>query len=247
MSQLADLFAPRVTAASSRIRWGAAWFVVLMAALWWSVPVLAGVLAAVAAVAAWQAASALSVDRLLASAVTAAAVAAAAIDVRLVGLTVIASAVGSLVIAVLMRGGRDVILTRTGALVGAWLLPAVAGSSTVVAADRELGSAVILVWALVMYDAGVYLVGADTRVRVSGQIAGLIGAAAVVFTAVQLAVPPLEPDRAWRFTLLLLVALPLGPALVRWFGHGEGWAVRRLDSAIVAAPAWAWATELVIG
>ena len=68
MSQLADLFAPRVTAASSRIRWGAAWFVVLMAALWWSVPVLAGVLAAVAAVAAWQAASALSVDRLLASA-----------------------------------------------------------------------------------------------------------------------------------------------------------------------------------
>ncbi|GEM_PF-7097664 len=218
-----------------------------MLALWWSVTALAAVFVGVAGVAAWQAATHLNVDRILATAVATSITAAAVIDVRLVGLTVIAAAVGSAVIALLMRGGRQVVLTRTGALVSSWLLPAVAASSIVIAADRELGSAVILVWALLMYDAGVYLVGADARGRLIGLIAGLGGAAAVVFTAVQLAVPPLDPERAWRFAVLLIATLPLGPALTRWLGHGDGWAVRRLDSAVVAAPAWAWATELVLG
>lgn len=249
MSSLVELVAPRVVPGAAKVRWGVAWFVVLMVALWIDVRAVALVQGAVGALAAWQAATALGGDRVLAAAVTGSAVAAAGLDARLMGVIVIAAVAGSLLVslAVSTKGSRGAgLLARTGTIVTAWLVPTLAAGSVTIAADRELGAAVILVWLVAMFDAGVYLVGAETGSRWNGLVAGILGAIAVVYTATQLAVPPLEPAAMWRFAALAAVTLPLGPALCRYLGCSDGWAVRRLDALLVTGPAWALSVDLVV-
>ena len=242
---MAELFAPRVSPNDARVRWGALWFLMLMAALWIDTSVASALLAAVAGAAGWQAATAAGTDRVFSAAVAVGVTGAAIFDVRLMGVTVLTAAAGSLLVSVLGTRARHGAMTRCGALIGAWLLPGLAAGSVIIAAEHELGAAVILLWAVAMYDAGTYLVGSGARSRFSGLLAGVVGALAVIFTAVQLAVPPIEPESAWRFGILLAVTLPLGPAASRYLG-GDGWAVRRLDALVVAGPAWAWAVGLVV-
>ena len=117
----------------------------------------------------------------------------------------------------------------------------------VATARIELGAAVILVWLAGMFDAGSYLVGAGARRRLTGLVAGITGAVAVIYMAVQLAVPPLEPDTAWQYGVLAAVTLPLGPALAAALLSDRGWAVRRLDSLMVTGPLWAWSIDRLVG
>lgn len=241
-----DLIAPHIETESARVRWGVVWFGVLMGGLWVDVRPVAVILAAVAATAGWQAAASNGSDRLLAPMVAGGVVLAAVIDQRLMGVMVIAAALGSVVVGSLGSKSEQGVAARCGALVGSWLLVGVAGGSVVVAAQRELGAAVILLWAAAMYDAGAYLVGAGSRSRWIGPVAGALGAVAVVYTAVQLAVPPIEPQNFWRFALLVAVTLPLGPIVARFAVGSDGWAVRRLDSLMVTGPVWAWAIDSVI-
>jgi hypothetical protein len=245
MTGAVELLAPRVRADSARVRWGIVWFGALMVALWLDVRAAALLLAAVAVMGAWQAASSIGVDRVLAGFIAGAVVAAAAVDSRLMGVVVLAAAGCSILVAVLGRRGE--VLARAGQFVGAWLPVGVGAGSVVVAAQRELGSAVILIWAAAMFDAGAYLVGTGARSRWTGQIAGMIGAVVVVHTSVQLAVPPLEPRTMWRFAVLLALSLPAGPVVSRYLTRSDGWAVRRLDSLMVAGPLWAWAIDVVVG
>lgn len=240
MSKLADLLAPEVEPGDARVRWGVLWFLALMAALWVDARAAAPVLGAVAVIGAWHAAATLGPHRVLAVAVTAAAVAASAVDTQLVGVVIVAATLGTVVVAIFGRSG-DSVIARAGVVLAAWLLPTAAAASVVVTARRELGAAVILVWIAGMYDAGSYLVGSEARSRWLGPLAGAVGIVAVVYTAVQLAVPPLEPDTAWRYAALTLVTVPLGPLVARVFLVRDGWAIHRLDTLIVAGPAWAWA------
>ena len=242
-----DLIAPRVGIESARLRWGIVWFAALMAALWVEVRPAAVILAAVAAMGGWQAATASGTDRVLAAVVAGAVVLAAVVDQSLMGVVIVAAVGGSVLAVLLTKGGGQGIAARSGALVGSWLLMGLAGGSVVVAAQRELGAAVILLWAAAMYDAGAYLVGAGSRSRWFGPAAGALGAVAVVYTAVQLAVPPIEPENFWRFALLVALTLPLGPVVARLAVGSDGWAVRRLDSLIVTGPLWAWAIDSVVG
>ena len=247
---LGGLIAPPVRAGSARLSSGAAWFVALMFSLWWDVASFAVLLAVVAAIAARQSARSLGADQLFSSLLAGLGPLAAAVSGRAAGAVLIGAVVVSALLAWFVpRGGKAPSrgIAAWGTAVTAWLPAFAATTALVLTAQRELGAAVAFCVAAGLYDSGVYLIGVDARRSSSGVLAGCLGALAVMFSAVQLAIPPFEPANGWRFAILLVASLPLGAAVARWLSLGEGWAVRRLDVWMVAAPVWAWAVAAAVG
>ena len=106
--------------------------------------------------------------------------------------------------------------------------------------------------------------------QLAGIFAGLLAAAATVFAVTAISLPPYEPTDALRLMLVLLVMLPLGQTIViryenavaplpnslpnsplntppntRLGALASPWVLRRLGTAIVLAPTWLWALEVI--
>lgn len=231
----------------ARISLGLVWFVVVMAVLWVDLALFAVVLGVLAGVAGWQSTARMGSVKLLAGAVATVSVLSAGLDPRVAGALVLAGVVGTVVLAVVGADTRSPAVARVGVLLAGWVPPVVGACSVVAVARVELGSAVVLMWAMAIGDAGTYLVGYGAARRWVGPLAGAVGIVAVLHMSVQLGIPPLDPATVASHSLALAVALPLGPVVCRALVPAPGRALRRLDALVVAGPLWWLLVERLMG
>lgn len=117
-----------------------------------------------------------------------------------------------------------------------------AAASMVLLADYEIGAVIILVVLVMVYDASDYLVGSGADNGFEGPVAGAMFMAAVTWFVVVAGFPPFRGADIWTFAVLAAVACPAGQLLASAMlpnGAVRAPALRRLDSWLIVAPAWA--------
>jgi hypothetical protein len=110
----------------------------------------------------------------------------------------------------------------------------------------EAGTLLALTWA---FDAGSYVVGTGAHNRWEGPAAGVAGMAVVTLNVAAVLVPPFEGASAWVLGGAAAVGALLGPVLVtRLLGKAkvDVPAARRLDSLVLAGPAFAAGALLLL-
>lgn len=234
------------------VRLGVAWFGIQMIALQLGLAWLTALYAALAALAAFQAASTWRMlrvaDCVVAGAVAGSLTAVGLVETRLLGAVVLVGVVVSLLVLRLGRTWRAA-LGLVHPMLPSWIVPGLACAAVVVVGRYELGAAVVLIWLLGAFDAGHHLISADGASASRSIVAGVFAAGVAMFTAVTLAIPPLASVGAVRLGALALVALPAGLWVGRLLvpaGSSSAPGLLRLDSALVLAPAWAWAIGLAV-
>lgn len=119
------------------------------------------------------------------------------------------------------------------------------GGSTaalVLLADYEIGAVIILIVFLMVYDASDYVVGSGSNNGFEGPVAGglFIVAVGAVFAVTD--APPFRGVDIWSFATLAVLACPAGQILASAMlpnAAARAPALRRLDSLLLVAPAWA--------
>ena len=117
-----------------------------------------------------------------------------------------------------------------------------AAASLVLLANYDIGAVIILILFVMVYDASDYIVGSGASNGVEGPLAGgLFIAATTMFVAVT-EVPPFRGADVWNFAMLAAVTMPAGQLLASaMLPRADAFApaLRRLDSLLIVAPAWA--------
>jgi len=171
--------------------------------------------------------------------VAAVSLGAAALAVVLFPVAVVAAASGLRA----SRARRRSALARIGFVVG----PVVAALSTVVADRQDPGAATILIVSVCLFDAANFVVGSG---EVGGALGALSGSVTVALLMVLLAavVPASLAGRPITvFGALAVVLLPLGVTAGRLLATPVRLpALRRLDSLLLAGPAWVVATAVLL-
>jgi hypothetical protein len=238
---------PRPETRGPRVRVGILWFLLAMAAAtagrWWTATLWAAV-AAVSArelVRVWAPVRTSSGDtsmppgaEWIAAACAGAVTLAAGYGTGLAGAVLLAVTLGSAALA-LLSGPRSVAMVLPAAAV----LPAVAASSVVLAVRVDLWVGLFLIAAVSMYDAGAFVMGAESSSRVEGPVTGIVGALAVTFTMSAFGAPPFDAAAAAATGALVALSCPLGTALVSAVLPSPDThvrALRRLDAYLVAGP-----------
>jgi hypothetical protein len=131
---------------------------------------------------------------------------------------------------------------RAGHVVLAAGLCGGAAASAVLLADYEIGAVIILLVFVLVYDASDFTVGSGASNGLEGPLAGIGFIAATTFLFAEVQAPPFHGADIWSFAVLAMIACPVGQIvasalLPRPTSHAP--ALRRLDSLLVAAPAWA--------
>lgn len=151
--------------------------------------------------------------------------------------------VGAALAAAALRQDRQLtLLSAAGHTVLAAGLCGGASAAMVLLADYEIGAVIILVVFLMVYDASDYLVGSGAANGFEGPIAGGLMIAAVAAVVAVTGVPPFRGADVWTFALLAALACPAGQLLASAVlpdASVRAPALRRLDSLLIVAPAWA--------
>lgn len=233
-----------------KVRLGVLWALAIVGVLWpqalrpWGLAVLFGVLAGAAAAQVVDAARGdrHGLDRLVAALGGSALPVAATLGARVLGAGyLVLVVVAVLACASTPERGR-LPLARAGTVTAAAGLLGGAGASLVLLAEYEIGALIILLVLVLAYDASDFIVGSGASNGIEGPLAGMImiGAFAAVFAVVE--APPFRGADIWSFAVLAMVACPAGQVLAsallpRADVHAP--ALRRLDSLLLVAPAWA--------
>jgi hypothetical protein len=151
--------------------------------------------------------------------------------------------VAAAIVAAAQSGDRDMsLLDAAGHTVLSAGLCGGAAASLVLLADYEIGAVIILLIYLMVYDASDYVVGSGATNGVEGPVAGALFIAAVTMVLAVTEVPPFRGVDVWSFAGLAAVACPAGQLLASAMlprADARAPALRRLDSALIVAPAWA--------
>ncbi len=162
--------------------------------------------------------------------------------VRPVGVALLVLVVVAVVVSA-QRGGREMpVLAAAGHTVLAAGLCGGSAASLVLLADYEIGAVLILLVYLMVYDASDYVVGSGATNGVEGPLAGALFIAAVTLLFAVTEVPPFRGPDIWSFAMLAAVTCPAGQLLASAMlprADAPASALRRLDSLLVTAPAWA--------
>lgn len=118
------------------------------------------------------------------------------------------------------------------------VLPALAAISVVATVQVSVWSALFLVVAVSLYDAGSFLIGAESGSRWEGPAAGILGIAATTFVFSILEFAPYTSVTALLVGVVLAIGCPLGQILVGAASPDRSptSALRRLDSYVIAGP-----------
>jgi hypothetical protein len=233
-----------------KVRLGALWFVAVMTSMAIRPLRPYGLAVLYAVVAGYAAAQILDAhagrdttrDRRIAAIGAATVAVLATSGARAVGvaiLVLVVAAVASTVAA--PEPGRPT-LGRAGHIVGAAGVCGGAVASLVLLADYEIGAVLILLTFVMVYDASDFVIGSGASNGIEGPLAGVLSI--IVFSAIfaETSVPPFHGVDIWSFAALTAVALPLGQILASALlprAEARAPALRRLDTMLVAAPAWA--------
>lgn len=165
-------------------------------------------------------------------------------------LGVAAGAVAVVVASLVLAGPRS---TTVSLVARVALIPIACGVATaapVALRDRGLAGVGVLVACVLLYDATVFVMGADARWRWEGVIPGLVAVVAVMLFAAAVLVPPFRGAAPWVLGGLALVALPAGAAvgsLLRGRAPRPVPALRRIDSLLVVGPVWLILAPFLLG
>ncbi len=151
--------------------------------------------------------------------------------------------VAASVAAAALRQDRDLpVLSAAGHTVLAAGLCGGASAAMVLLADYEIGAVIILVVFVMVYDASDYLVGSGASNGFEGPAFGALFIGAVACLVAVTGVPPFRGGDVWTFALLAALACPAGQLLASAMlpnAAARAPALRRLDSMLLVAPAWA--------
>ncbi|MEO6989493.1 MAG: hypothetical protein ABI239_12705 [Aquihabitans sp.] len=117
-----------------------------------------------------------------------------------------------------------------------------AAASLVLLANYDIGAVIILIVYLMVYDASDYIVGSGASNGVEGPLAGGLFIAGTTMLLAVTEVPPFRGADVWNFAILAAVACPAGQLLASaMLPRADAFApaLRRLDSLLIVAPAWA--------
>jgi hypothetical protein len=176
---------------------------------------------------------------------------AGAVSTGLVGLAILATVAASLVIAYNARASELVARTIVDAsyTVRCALFPGFAAACVAICARFEFGAVVGLVLIVSAYETGDYLVGSGASNPYEGPIAGVIAAVVTTFAVSALDIKPFQFPEAFVFAGLASVLCPAGQLVasaVLPSNAAPASALRRLDSLLLLAPAWAFVVGLVV-
>jgi hypothetical protein len=233
-----------------KVRLGVLWAIAVAASLApqslrpWGLAVLYGVVAGAAAAQIVDAhrGQRAGADRAIAALGASGLAVAATLGTRVLGVGYLALVVVAVVVAVATPERGRLPLARAGHAVGAAGLCGGAAASLVLLAEYEIGAIIILLVFVMAYDASDFVVGSGATNGLEGPLAGMlmIAAATGVFAVVN--APPFGGADIWSFSVLAMVACPAGQILASALlpaADAHAPALRRLDSLLVVAPAWA--------
>lgn len=167
----------------------------------------------------------------------------ATLGVRPLGAGLLATVALAVGVVAVQSGARDMpLFAAAGHTVFAAGACGGAAASLVLLADYEIGAVIILLVYLMVYDASDYVVGSGASNGVEGPLAGALFIAAVTAVFAVTEVPPFRGVDIWTFAALAAVACPAGQVLASAMlprAAARAPALRRLDSALIVAPAWA--------
>jgi hypothetical protein len=233
-----------------RVRLGVLWAVAVIGALAppdlrpWGLAVLFGVVAGAAAAQVVDAhrGDHHSPERALAALGASALGVVATLGSQALGAGYLALAVAALAVTVVTPEEGRSSVARAGHAVAAAGICGGAAASLVLLAQYEIGAVIILLVFVMAYDASDFIVGSGASNGIEGPLAGIlfIAATSAVFAVVN--APPFRGVDVWSFAVLAMVACPVGQILAsallpRADAHAP--ALRRIDSLLVVAPAWA--------
>lgn len=135
-------------------------------------------------------------------------------------------------------------IPRAGHVVAAAGICGGAAASLVLLAEYEIGALIILLVFVMVYDASDYIVGSGATNGLEGPLAGMLFIAAASATFAVVSAPPFNDHGSdiWSFSVLAMIACPAGQILASALlpkADAHAPALRRLDSMLVVAPAWA--------
>jgi hypothetical protein len=241
-----------------RVRLGVLWFLVNVATWFagvWAITVLYGVIAGVAALQTarcWRRQGARP-DRAVAGAGAVAMVLAAGITTGALGIAILGLVVAAFVVA--ERRAAATPRRRTPAFVDAAatikcsLFPGLAAASVVVTARFSLGGAIALILLVSAYETGDYIVGSGAPNPYEGPVAGATAIVVITFAVTALGVRPLSFPGSFALGAMAAVLCPIGQLVasaVLPSVTAPASALRRLDSLLVLAPAWALVTGWLV-
>ena len=139
---------------------------------------------------------------------------------------------------------RSAAAARVAAIV-AW--PAAAAASLVLSSDASLGVALCLASAICLFDVANYLVGTGPTGGILGALAGMVTVGVLALLVAAVVNPPFSGIRPWVLCGLVAVLAPLGVQVGRRLAGGVPLpALRRLDSLLLAGPAWVIASRVLL-
>jgi hypothetical protein len=180
---------------------------------------------------------------------------------------VAAGAVSAVVLPLAALGGPNAAVVAGGALVAATVVllavtwrhgfpfvaflagfaPAVAASSLVAARGQGLSEALTLIAAVCLYDMASFLTGTGPRGGVVGAVVGMVTVGVLAVFVAAVVVPPFTGRSPWILLGLVAVFAPAGVAAAGRIGPNVRLpALRRLDSLILAGPAWVIGVGLLL-
>jgi hypothetical protein len=126
------------------------------------------------------------------------------------------------------------------------MAPALAAASVVAARGQGLSEGLTLVAAVCLYDMASFLTGTGPRGGIAGAAVGMITVGVLAVFVAAVVVPPFSGRSPWILLGLVALLAPLGVLLAGCVTPGHRLpALRRLDSLILAGPAWVIAVSLL--
>lgn len=240
--------------AGPRVRLGIAWFVLAAVAVGIGPLPTAVVYGGAAAIAAAQTARCWRKRRNRPSQVVAAALAGlmgvgATLGAGGAGLGVLVGVIAAYVAATGDVKSPHPAIVDAGWTVQCAFPPGLVALSMVLLARLDQGSAMALLLLVSAYETGDYLVGSGARNPYEGPAAGAAAIVVVTFIISTLPISALGFGEAWFFGGLVVLLAPLGQLLASALlpaAKSPASSLRRLDSLLLAAPAWCFGIGLLL-
>ncbi len=167
---------------------------------------------------------------------------------RALGGAMVAGVVAGIVVGASQITRRRPVLASAALVLQASVPTGLVAACVILTTRYEIGAAVILLAIVMAFDLGDFLIGSGAGSRLEGPVAGavmivLVGAVAAIVDA-----PPFHGALAYAFAAGAVVLCPLGQVAASWLlpdAATRAGALRRLDSLLMLAPAWAFFSGLV--
>ena len=165
------------------------------------------------------------------------------------GLGLLAGVAAALTVATGDTRSPNATVADAGWTIQCALLPGLAAMSMVLLARLDQGSAIALLLLVSAYETGDFLIGSGSRNPFEGPAAGVAAIVVITFIVSTLPISTLSFGEAWLFGGLVAILAPAGQVAASALlptASSPATALRRLDSLLLAAPAWCWGVGLVL-